>query len=334
MESRPKAPDVEEVLAGLDQSWQELVKLLKEGQGRPTPQGPEAQESVPPGSHLKEDGAPSLDPDRGNGRSSLAPGALAPEQPEEPSHASAPEAAQEKAPPKGRGQKVYNIAILLILAVSLGGLSFLLAQTQWGRGQVNTESLTIRGKDGVARAWLGERDGQVSLRLLDKAGRSRAQMTLDAAGSPSFTMFDELQKSRVELKMGAGGEPRLIQIKEPGKPAIPLSKAPAPPGGEAAPAAAALPENPESPKTAAGPTAATPDQGRTSESAKPEVAGTNAPAVPTGKFVGSKNSNKYHFPECQWAKKIKPERLVTFGSVKEAREKGYIPCPTCKPPAR
>ncbi len=322
MESRPKAPDVEEVLAGLDQSWQELVKLLKEGQGRPTPQRHEAQEFVPPGSHLKEDGGPSLDPDRGNGRSSLAPAAPA------------PEAAQEKSFPRGRGQKVYNIAILVLLAISLGGLSFLLAQTQWGRGQVNTESLTIRGKDGVAHAWLGERDGQVSLRLLDKAGRSRAQMTLDAAGNPSFTLLDELQKNRVELKMGAGGEPQLMQIKEPERPAIPLSNAPAPPGGEKAPAAAAVPEKPESPKAAAGPAAATSDQGRTSEPARPEVARTNPPAVPTGKFVGSKTSNKYHLPECKWAKKIKPERSVTFGSAKEAREKGYLPCPTCQPPAR
>ena len=214
MESRPKPPDVEEVLAGMDQSWQELVKLLKEGQGKPSPQRVEAQESVPDRGDLKEDGAPSLD---------LAiPEAPPPERPEEdkPSHSPAPEATQEQLPPKGWGQRFFNISILLLLVVALGGLSFLLAQTQGGRGQVETGRLTIRGKDGLVHAWLGERDGQVSLCLLDKAGRSRAQMTLDAAGSPSLSLLDELQKNRVELKMGAGGEPVLSQVKEPALPAI------------------------------------------------------------------------------------------------------------------
>jgi hypothetical protein len=34
------------------------------------------------------------------------------------------------------------------------------------------------------------------------------------------------------------------------------------------------------------------------------------------KYVGSAKSNKYHYPNCQWALKIKPENLVTFKSVK------------------
>ena len=63
MEKRPKAQDVEEVLAGLEHNWQELVKLLKEGQGKPSPQRVEAQEFVPAGGDLQEDGAPSLDLD-------------------------------------------------------------------------------------------------------------------------------------------------------------------------------------------------------------------------------------------------------------------------------
>jgi micrococcal nuclease len=58
-----------------------------------------------------------------------------------------------------------------------------------------------------------------------------------------------------------------------------------------------------------------------------------APAgVPAVKFVGSKTSNKYHYPECRWAKAIRPQKLVPFTSVEEAQVKGYIPCPVCKPP--
>jgi len=50
------------------------------------------------------------------------------------------------------------------------------------------------------------------------------------------------------------------------------------------------------------------------------------------KYVGSKNSNKYHYPTCRAAQKIKPENLVTFKSAKEAQAAGYVPCKVCKPP--
>ena len=353
MENRPKAPEVEEALAGLEHNWQELVKFLKEGQGKPSPQRVPAQEFVPDGDDLKEDNASPLDLDRGNRLVGPAiPEALPPDLPEEdkPPHSPAPEATQEQLTPKGWGQRFFNISILLLLVAALGGLSFLWAQTQWGRGQVETGSLTIRGKDGLVHARLGERDGQISLSLLDKAGRSRAQMTLDAAGSPSLSLLDELKNNRVELKMGAGGEPVLSQVKEPALPAGRGSQAPVPSGDETvAPAAAlpepvapktpdpaaALPENPVSPKAAEGPAPLSSDQSRGPGSVLPEATGTDAPAVvPAVKFVGSKTSNKYHSPDCRWAKKIRPERLVTFGSVEEAREKGYIPCPACNLPHR
>jgi hypothetical protein len=50
------------------------------------------------------------------------------------------------------------------------------------------------------------------------------------------------------------------------------------------------------------------------------------------RFVGSKNSNKYHYCDCKWAERIKKENLVCFKSVEEAEERGYEPCGTCKPP--
>jgi hypothetical protein len=49
-------------------------------------------------------------------------------------------------------------------------------------------------------------------------------------------------------------------------------------------------------------------------------------------YVGSKTSNKYHYPTCKWVKQIKPGRLITFKSVEDARNRRYIPCPACKPP--
>jgi len=42
-----------------------------------------------------------------------------------------------------------------------------------------------------------------------------------------------------------------------------------------------------------------------------------------GKYVASKNSNVYHEPKCDWAKKIEKSRQVWFGDKKDAIEKGF-----------
>ena len=46
----------------------------------------------------------------------------------------------------------------------------------------------------------------------------------------------------------------------------------------------------------------------------------------------STRSEKYHLPECHGAKQIAPENLKVFKSVRDAREAGYAPCQSCKPP--
>ncbi len=46
-------------------------------------------------------------------------------------------------------------------------------------------------------------------------------------------------------------------------------------------------------------------------------------------YVGSKNSNKYHLPNCRWAKNIKPENLICFSSLEEVQKKGYQPDKNC-----
>lgn len=50
-----------------------------------------------------------------------------------------------------------------------------------------------------------------------------------------------------------------------------------------------------------------------------------------GFFVGSRNSTIFHTPTCSHALRIKPENLVRFGSVEEARAAGRKPCQACRP---
>jgi hypothetical protein len=54
-------------------------------------------------------------------------------------------------------------------------------------------------------------------------------------------------------------------------------------------------------------------------------------AVAEYKYVASKNSRVFHTPDCRWAKKIKPENLVTYKSRDEAVQDGKRPCKWCKP---
>jgi hypothetical protein len=56
-----------------------------------------------------------------------------------------------------------------------------------------------------------------------------------------------------------------------------------------------------------------------------------AAAEPAPQFVGSMTSNKAHRPDCKWAVKISPDKLITFPSLAAAREQGYMPCPVCRP---
>jgi competence protein ComEC len=49
-------------------------------------------------------------------------------------------------------------------------------------------------------------------------------------------------------------------------------------------------------------------------------------------FVGSVKSNKYHYPSCQWAKKISPQNEIWFTSSADAQARGYVPCGVCHPP--
>lgn len=47
------------------------------------------------------------------------------------------------------------------------------------------------------------------------------------------------------------------------------------------------------------------------------------PSDQSCKFVGSRNSDKYHLPTCSFAKRIKPENRVCFSSEEDAKARGY-----------
>ena len=46
-------------------------------------------------------------------------------------------------------------------------------------------------------------------------------------------------------------------------------------------------------------------------------------------YVGSRNSNKYHLPDCPGALRIKEENKIWFSSKKEAEDLGYTSASNC-----
>lgn len=51
----------------------------------------------------------------------------------------------------------------------------------------------------------------------------------------------------------------------------------------------------------------------------------------SGVYVGSIDSDKYHNPNCRFAKEILPENEIWFDSVEEAQNSDYFPCGSCRP---
>lgn len=48
-----------------------------------------------------------------------------------------------------------------------------------------------------------------------------------------------------------------------------------------------------------------------------------------GKVVGSKNSDKYHLPDCSGAKQINEQNKIWFDSIEAAEKAGYKPAANC-----
>lgn len=51
----------------------------------------------------------------------------------------------------------------------------------------------------------------------------------------------------------------------------------------------------------------------------------------SGVYVGSIDSDKYHNPDCRFAKEILPENEIWFDSIEDAQNSGYSPCGGCRP---
>lgn len=51
-----------------------------------------------------------------------------------------------------------------------------------------------------------------------------------------------------------------------------------------------------------------------------------------GSFVGSVNSDVYHYPNCYYAQQIQSGNEIWFSSSSDARSHGYHPCSVCNPP--
>ncbi len=49
-------------------------------------------------------------------------------------------------------------------------------------------------------------------------------------------------------------------------------------------------------------------------------------------YVGSANSNIYHYNNCEWAYRISSSNYITFPTVQDALSSGYRPCRVCYPP--
>ena len=47
-------------------------------------------------------------------------------------------------------------------------------------------------------------------------------------------------------------------------------------------------------------------------------------------YVASRNRNKFHRPDCEYAQCIPPHKRIVFDSHREAVEAGFKPCGTCR----
>ena len=250
--------------------------------------------------------------------SGLAPALPPPEQDEPPGRDANAAVLDrlEKLARQYRRLKLFGALILGLLGVILATQAYVLFRPQ--APGLAGEALVVRDPNGNIRASLGKTGDKVRLDLLDAQGHRRATLGLGAEGAPGLAFYDQDQRVRAELNLGPDGEPKFTlrdqrgmeTQKEPKSPDDSAQQRP-PAGTGLGSEAGAVPSPPAAPAEAVAPN-------RTAEA---EV-----------EFVGFKNSNKYHYPTCKWARTRYPAQLLKFKSAAEAQERGYIPCPVCKPP--
>jgi hypothetical protein len=213
-------------------------------------------------------------------------------------------------------QKYFSTVLLVIMGVILAIQTYMLFRPS--PSGVAVEALVVRDANGRLRASLEATGDKVRLDLWDTRGRRRAYLGLGAEGSPSLAFYDQNQQVRAELNLGPDGEPQFT-LRD--KRSLQGKTAPNVFGesGQHQPGGGAVSGSEEG--TVACPPAA------------PVAAVAPKPAAETEvEFVGSKTSNKYHYPTCKWARTIQPGKLIKFKSAADAQARHYKPCPVCKPP--
>ncbi|MBM4301219.1 MAG: hypothetical protein FJ121_06775 [Deltaproteobacteria bacterium] len=222
----------------------------------------------------------------------------------------------EKLARQHRRQKFYWALILGVLGVILATQAYVIFRPH--PSGLAGEALVVRDPNGRIRASLGATDGKVSLDLWDPQGLRRASLGLGSDGTPGLAFYDQDQRVRAELHLGADGEPqftlrdkRTLQGKtEPNAfsdSSHRLNRQGTVLGAEDG-------------------AVASPPAGQTG------AVSPNRDAEAEVELVGSKTSNKYHYPTCKWVRAITPWRLIKFKSAAEAQVRQYVPCPVCKPP--
>lgn len=221
----------------------------------------------------------------------------------------------EKLERQNRRRGLFRAAFLGLLAVILGLQLFVLIRPQ---GNLQVKSLMLRDHNGVLRAWLGEKNGNPMLSLNDPQGKVRAALGLSKDGSPSLFLYDQDHRLRAGLHLWPNGTPKLFLRNHSSLMGKIQRDAQSGADNQQATAVSNL--------GGEGGTLVGPITGEAKNLSQGRDAATET------YFVGSKTSNKYHFPECRWAKTIRPSHLIIFKSLTAAQDRGYIPCPVCKPP--
>ncbi len=324
---------------GVNQDGEAFLELKdKQGEssfkvgGRAPAPGAGAELAAPPGD-VANGAAPQPLESPGDSPQPLMPVAAAGGPPEESGSGAAPPGPGQDLHPEGdahsealgrleklerrnRRQKIYWAFILVVLGVILATQAYVLFRPR--PSGLAEATLKVRDANGKVRASLGTHGGQVGLELWDQEGHRRATLGLGAQGAPHLAFYDRDQRVRAELNLGPDGEPKFT-LRDQGslqgktEPMDFSDSSHRPLRGDI------------SPGSEAG--AAAPAPAGQAEAVAPK-----GDAVAEVELVGSKTSNKYHYPTCKWVKMISPGNLIKFKSVEEAQARHYIPCPTCKPP--
>lgn len=120
---------------------------------------------------------------------------------------------------------------LIALALLVGDIAircvFAQQNRESGAGIVTAREFRVVGQDGAIRATLGtQEDGAASLRLLDKAGKPRAVVSLSASNNASMIFYDAdamIHAQFVAIQNGGSGltlhdragKPRLVMTLPP-----------------------------------------------------------------------------------------------------------------------